>query len=471
MAALGGLGGIMQFLLPMLGSGTAMIGDVLGQGASNIENLIRLMAAGGEAYGLRDRIMPQFNQTLQHLGNMSTDNRLNAQNRYQSQVTDPVLGRMQGLYQDYGNLASNVNQTLEERLARNMQYLEGAGAQERRDIQGAFSDRQGGLTQDLTSRGLGGSTVLPTASAAIERERADALGGLEERLRGQRIATDASLSGDIANAQASLGGQALGARGNYIGAMMGLNQGGFGVGQNAFGADLANQFQFAQAGPGMDIALSNGIMQLLSSVGSGFQPTPPGVYQLYGQSMAPPVNYPEPSAWESFGANLFGGATQGLTTGGGLALGKRVFGCIWSECPVSVEGRGIVPLGNVEIGDKMLGADSKFHRVLAIDRGKPHPDNATFIRIINDKGWFVVATLDHIIFGKPAEHWRPGYRLPGGRKITEVSGPLMGVECACDVLLEDCDVYWCNGYQVHSMLSHYKLTAQEIAELQVANAV
>lgn len=93
-------------------------------------------------------------------------------------------------YQD--TLAGTQN-----RYERNMNYLEGAGQQEARDINQAYAQQAARTNQDLINRGLRTSTIASNLQAGNERERLNDQGRLQERLRQQRIATDAGLSGDV----------------------------------------------------------------------------------------------------------------------------------------------------------------------------------------------------------------------------------------------------------------------------------
>jgi hypothetical protein len=82
------------------------------------------------------------------------------------------------------------------RFDRNMGTLEGMGESERSSINKRYDATLGANLQDAVSRGLTGTTVLPGMKALTERERTQALGDLDERLRRERIGLDTNLSGD-----------------------------------------------------------------------------------------------------------------------------------------------------------------------------------------------------------------------------------------------------------------------------------
>ena len=70
-----------------------------------------------------------------------------------------------------------------------MGYLQNAGAQENADINQAYDAQKASGLQSLTGRGLGNSTIVNTMGMGYDRERADSIGRLEERLRNQYLNT------------------------------------------------------------------------------------------------------------------------------------------------------------------------------------------------------------------------------------------------------------------------------------------
>lgn len=88
---------------------------------------------------------------------------------------------------------------MQNRYERNMNALRGAGQQEARDINTNYDRQAAARRQSLIARGLGDSTVSDTMQMGNERERTDAQGRLQERLRQQQISLDAQLSGDVLN--------------------------------------------------------------------------------------------------------------------------------------------------------------------------------------------------------------------------------------------------------------------------------
>lgn len=132
-------------------------------------------------------------------------------------------------YQDRSNAfqdrqAGNTDDVLtgyENRYQRGMDLLTGLGTQEKRDVDESYRNLGAANQQDMTNRGLTGTTIMPTMRAGIERERQDALSRVNERLQREQLMTDAGLSGDALGAQERMYGQGLagymGATGDTLG--------------------------------------------------------------------------------------------------------------------------------------------------------------------------------------------------------------------------------------------------------------
>lgn len=113
----------------------------------------------------------------------------------------------QGLYGDYMNQYNAAKQANEsryaqgmqgygERYARGMQNLEGLGNQELADVRQRGEEAKAANTQRMTSMGLGGTTVGSTLNTGVDTQTNSDLGRAQERIRQQRLSTDANLSGD-----------------------------------------------------------------------------------------------------------------------------------------------------------------------------------------------------------------------------------------------------------------------------------
>ena len=135
----------------------------------------------------------------------------------------------------------------QDRFQRGLANLRGAGLQESRDIDRRFNNLGGRQDQDLIDRGLTGSTIRPTLKAGLARDRTSEQGRLQERLRRERLETDARLSGDFLNAQTGQQAFQAGLSGQQLGGLQG---------QQGFSAGLsANQLAAMQGGLGFQSQL------------------------------------------------------------------------------------------------------------------------------------------------------------------------------------------------------------------------
>jgi hypothetical protein len=124
---------------------------------------------------------------------------------------------------------------LQDRYTRNMGYLEGAGNQQRKDINADYSKLNASQQQDLARRGLLSSTVSQTMQNGVERKKQDSLGVLQESLNRQRLSTDAQISGDILNFKERKQENAP-SYGDYTNLMMQLGQSGGGWNSPGYGS-------------------------------------------------------------------------------------------------------------------------------------------------------------------------------------------------------------------------------------------
>ncbi len=341
MAGLGGL-----FSPEMMGMGLSLGSDAfqqIGTGVANLGNAYQYSQGFDQLRGLYDRQMGGQNALSGYYsgqyGNMGDEFARQYQPFASGLIND--YGTMsQGLQDQYGrnrdqslanysNNMNRVNQGYDDRYTRNMQYLEGAGQQERKDINQQFTNAQAKSAADMSERGLGGTTVIPSINAGYARNRADAVGALEERLRQQRLSTDANLSGDALSARERMGtGFAnfrYGTGQDQSNFNLGLQGGGIrmrqGLGQYGIENDLSNRYQSLQNRYAMDQAPLNTDYQNTMNMVQHFDrlqfnPPPPlqGAMGAAGALMAPKPQQPE-TDWYS---PLIGGASN---VGAGFAGG------------------------------------------------------------------------------------------------------------------------------------------------------
>lgn len=166
---------------------------------------------------IRQVIGPVLQEAKEFLNPQASDARFD-------RALGPVVKGLDALPGNFQQGAADVNRFGADRTTQGLALLEGAGEQTRRDINQQFDELGGTIAQNLTSRGLGGTTIAPTLQQGVERERAGGLGRLDEIIRQQQVNTFTTLSGDEFGARqdqlgqgTNLGFNVLGAQGNIAG--------------------------------------------------------------------------------------------------------------------------------------------------------------------------------------------------------------------------------------------------------------
>lgn len=149
-------------ILALLGQGDQAVQNLF----SNDENIKRYFQGQDEIRSLRDR------------GQSRLDTAAGESARMTAGMED--FGRQ--FWRDQGTSMRGI--------------LEGSGDQERKDINEGYAAEQGGALNDLTSRGLAGTTITPNVRQGIERERTGAQGRLNQRLRQERLGLESYLAGN-----------------------------------------------------------------------------------------------------------------------------------------------------------------------------------------------------------------------------------------------------------------------------------
>lgn len=135
----------------------------------------------------------------------------------EQRYNDILQGYINREQQLTGNQAGQMGDVLdgyENRYQRGMENLQGLGDQEKADTSQRYKNLASQNTQDMVSRGLTGTTIMPTMRQGIAREESDALSRVNERLQRERLNYDASLSGDALSAQERQYGQQQSTYGN-----------------------------------------------------------------------------------------------------------------------------------------------------------------------------------------------------------------------------------------------------------------
>jgi hypothetical protein len=184
--------------------------------------------------GIFDLYNAHVNAGNHDFANMASGLRT-ATNAY-ANTTQNAYGNMsQNVMSEYDKGAAGTLGYAKQRLSTGLRMYDQAAQQERKDIQSQYNAAGQAAQQALASRGLGNiATVGTSVAAGNERERADALGRLNDRVTEMKAGAYQGLSGDVLS---TLGQNAVN-RSNLYG---GLQQGQYGLTQS--NADLARQME------------------------------------------------------------------------------------------------------------------------------------------------------------------------------------------------------------------------------------
>lgn len=162
-----------------------------------------------------------------------------------------------------------------------LQQLQGLGAQVSRDINRDSLSFGARVNDDLTSRGLSGTTVRQSQALGVERERRASQTRLSDTLRRERIGLDQQLSADVLGSRERGLTRNLGLQGDVLrrqqfglGQNLDLQAGFLGAlqGQRNFGAGLSGDQLFSNAAAGQfDLNARAGRFQQLLQNRLGFQ--------------------------------------------------------------------------------------------------------------------------------------------------------------------------------------------------------
>lgn len=196
---------------------------------------------------------------------------------------------------------------LDDRYGRNMKEINRLGAQQARDIRADASRAKGAQTQDLTRRGMSGTTSAAVAARGVDRDKSDALNRLGDTVAQNRVNTDTQLSGDIANWIASRNDIAP----NYEKLLdLAMQLGVGGIGQTPGNTNLPNINDLL---PLLNSGLLNAMMGW-NQRPSSYPQYPQGVYpQGYGQGGQQPAQQTVGNSRPSAGGGGTGGTRPSNT--------------------------------------------------------------------------------------------------------------------------------------------------------------
>lgn len=252
----------LQALLGGFGDLQSQVVGGYGQRAANLT---------GQQQGLQNRLMSAYDAARGNVTGLYRNDRdlLNAL----------YNARTANVMQQLGQERAGIEGGYQERLQRNLGYLEDMGQRARREIQERSAADQARATQGLINRGLFNTTVMDTVGRGIREEEQQRMLDLEEMLNRRRVDIDAALSGDLLGARGqwagrgldflqSLTGQALGTRErgieNYINMLNNMYQQQLGAAErgDVLGLQLGSQLTGDVLGAAQGLGLAGiGAMQ------------------------------------------------------------------------------------------------------------------------------------------------------------------------------------------------------------------
>lgn len=196
-----------QYAAAQGGQGYSPFGYQYGQGGGS---------GGGGSGGVSPYDLPGQYQQAYNEAKLANEQRYN-------DILSQYMQRQENMTGIQSGQTDDVLNGYENRYQRGMNNLQGLGDQEKRDTSQRYTNLAAQNQQDLTSRGLTGTTILPTMRQGVAREESDALSRVNERLQRERLGYDASLSGDALSAQERMYGRQnegyLGTSGDTLGFM------------------------------------------------------------------------------------------------------------------------------------------------------------------------------------------------------------------------------------------------------------
>jgi len=200
----------LGYLNPQQGLNTPLLGSA--EGAQAALNQFGSQGPGASnTISVKSRTGPS-EQLLQNILNKVLDEYQKAYNEYK-QAVEGRYQEAKGLaQQQYARLMPQMtalqNQLIPEWRGRtdySMNLLQGLGEQALKDIETAYKEKGGEISQNLVNRGLTASTIPTSAGLLLEGEKQDAIGREKERIRQQLLQTYLQTSRDALDAHERLG--------------------------------------------------------------------------------------------------------------------------------------------------------------------------------------------------------------------------------------------------------------------------
>lgn len=227
----------------------------------------------GSADFLAQNLLPFQEGQLDRLGTRRR-NLLGLQERDTTNLRQLLEQEQGGLRGAYDRGSAELLAGGRKRQADVLGLLEGLGEQEKRDIRRDFEGLRGQMQASLTNRGLAGTSMVPSLFTGIQRRQSEALGGAEERIRGQRAGALANLSGDVLNLLGARTAGREGLTGQQAGQRLGFEEGRRGqrLGmQDVLSAeDIAARQGFADQNVNLFTDLRKDMLNTLAGVNIGY---------------------------------------------------------------------------------------------------------------------------------------------------------------------------------------------------------
>lgn len=160
-----------------------------------------------------------------------------------------------------------------------------------------------------------------------------------------------------------------------------------------------------------------------------------------------------------------GGGKQKMGGGATIAGYGANFSCVDADCVVETT-RGSLTFHGLQVGDRALGGDGKFHRILRIDLGRVPPDQQSSYRwaeVRSGASTFVVClTKEHTIGGRQWGDFKRNDLIEtsvGTGIITKIQ--TVGYRIGADIELEGCPNYVVGGVIVDSMIAQWPEAAKQ----------
>ncbi len=224
----------------------------------------------GSFEDLQSSVLGGFQQREQNVlgGFRDFESGINAQAQGRTQAGQGLIQNLMSQLQGgFSGLQGDVAGGFDTLRGDLLGALQGSGGQERTDINEVFTNLGDATTSSLISSGLSGTTINQSLQGDVARQRTDALGRLDERLRQQELGIIGDTGAGALRAQENIGLAGLTSQEN-------LGTFGAGLFSNLSGDALNFATSLGLAGTGLEESLSGqtlGAEERLGGLGLGLE--------------------------------------------------------------------------------------------------------------------------------------------------------------------------------------------------------